>query len=180
MAGITEALRRYGGMYGSAWRDNVLLSEVVEVSGAVEINRIEVPLVGQTKQGYKPGRESREGTLRIQKIDASWELEIYKFLSQSLAARRAVRGTDDATLRTFDIKIEIDDLEAYAKEVWQLENCQIWRMPLGFSITDDIIDREFPLTWETERPIDVSSVTSDGTVTKYSSSEAPTFNSQRR
>lgn len=180
MAGITEALRRYGGMYGSAWRDNVLLGEAVEVSGAVEVNRIEVPLVGQTKQGYKPGRESREGTLRIQKIDTSWELEIYKFLSQSLAARRAARGTATASLRTFDIKIEIDDPEAYGKESWQLEGCQIWRMPLGFSITDDIIDREFPLTWENERPLDAFAVTSDGQVTHYNPSTAGSFDPTRR
>lgn len=154
-------------MYGSAWRDGVQLSEAVEVSGAVEVNRIEIPLVGQTKQGYKPGRESREGTLRIQKIDASWELEMYQFLSQSLADRRANRGTADATLRTFDLKLEIDDPEAYGYEAWQLENVQIWRMPLGFSITDDIIDREFPITWESETPLSAFTVNGQGVATKY-------------
>ena len=168
MAGITEALRRMGGMYGSAWRDGVMLSEAVEVSGAVEINRIEVPLVGQTKQGYKPGRESREGTLRIQKIDDSWELEIWKFLSQTLATRRAARGTATATLRTFDLKLSLDDPEAYGLSEWQLENVQIWRMPVGFSITDDIIDREFPITWESERPVEAFTV-ENGIATKYKS-----------
>lgn len=168
MAGITEALRRMGGMYGSAWRDNVQLAEAVEVSGAVEVNRIEVPLVGQTKQGYKPGRESREGTLRIQKIDDKWELELYRFLSQSLASRRAVRGTAAATLRTFDLKLEIDDPEAHQLSSWQLENVQIWRMPVGFSITDDIIDREFPITWESERPLAAYTVDGNGIPIPYS------------
>jgi hypothetical protein len=167
MAGITDALRRMGGMYGSAWRDNELLAEAVEVSGAVEINRIEVPLVGQTSQGYKPGRETREGTLRIQKIDDKWELEIYKFLSQSLQSRRAARGTPQATLRTFDLKLEINDPEAYDISSWQLENVQIWRMPIGFSITDDIIDREFPITWERERPLSAYTVNSAGVPTPY-------------
>jgi hypothetical protein len=167
MAGITEALRRMGGMYGSAWRDGVQLSEVVEVSGAVEVNRIEVPLVGQTKQGYKPGRESREGTMRVHKIDAKWQMEIHDFLSQSLAARRAARGTPEATLRTFDLKLEVDDPEAYGYEAWQLENVQIWRMPLGFSITDDIIDLEFPITWESERPLAAFRVGLNGAVTPY-------------
>lgn len=153
MAGISEALRRMGGMYGSAWRGGKMLSEAVEVSGAVEVNRIEVPLVGQTKQGYKRGRETREGTLRIQKIDASWELEIYNFLSVGLEARRDARGTANAAMPTFDLKIDLDDPDAYGYEAWQLENCQIWRMPLGFSITDDILEREFPLTWENERPL---------------------------
>jgi hypothetical protein len=140
-------------MYGSAWRDGVQLAEAVEVSGNVAINRVEVPLVGQTKTGYKAGRETREGTLRIQKIDASWELEIYRFLSQSLADRRAARGTPNATVRAFDLKLEVDDPEAYGYEAWQLSNVQIWQMPLGFSITDDIIEREFPITWENEMPL---------------------------
>lgn len=167
MAGITEALRVMGGMYGSAWRSNVQLAEIIEVSGAVEINRIEVPLVGQTRTGYKPGRETREGTMRCHKVDASWELEIYGFLSQSLAARRAARGTPAATLRTFDLKLEIDDPEAYGYEAWQLENVQVWRMPLGFSITDDIVDLEFPITWENERPLGAFTVDERGIVTPF-------------
>lgn len=164
MAGVTDALRRFGGMYGEAYRDQELLSEAVEVTGAVEVNRIEVPLVGQTKQGYKPGRESREGTMRIQKIDSKWELELYRFLSTSLAQRRANRGQ---SLRTFDLSLRIDDPEAYDYEEWQLENCQIWRMPLGFSITDDIIDRELPLTWENERPLHAFTVDAAGTPTVF-------------
>ncbi|MET0604175.1 MAG: phage tail tube protein [Baekduia sp.] len=152
MAGITDALRRFGGMYGSAYRDNVQLAEAVEVTGNVEVNRIEVPLVGQTKTGYKPGRETREGTLNIQKIDMRWEIEIYRFLASSLAARRAARGTPQATLRTFDLKLEHDDPEA-GYEAWQVENVQIWRLPLGISISDDITNREYPITWESERPL---------------------------
>lgn len=166
MAGITDALRRFGGMYGSAWRDNVQLAEAVEVTGAVEVNRIEVPLVGQTKTGYKPGRETREGTLNIQKIDMRWELEIFQFLNSSLASRRQARGTPQATLRTFDLKIEIDDPEA-GYEAWQLENCQIWRLPLGFSVTDDIINREFPFTWESERPLAGFVYNAAGTAVPY-------------
>lgn len=165
MAGITDALRRMGGMYGSAWRDGSQLAEAVEVSGAVEVNRIEVPLVGQTKQGYKPGRESREGTLRVHKIDTRWQMEIHGFLSQSLADRRAARGTPAATLRTFDLKLEIDDPEAYGYEAWQVENVQIWRMPMGFSITDDILELEFPITWENERPLNAFKVEPNGSVT---------------
>ena len=165
MAGITDALRRMGGMYGSAWRDGSQLAEAVEVSGAVEVNRIEVPLVGQTKQGYKPGRESREGTLRVHKIDTRWQMEIHGFLSQSLADRRAARGTPAATLRTFDLKLEIDDPEAYGYEAWQVENVQIWRMPRGFSITDDILELEFPITWENERPLNAFKVEPNGSVT---------------
>jgi hypothetical protein len=150
---VNEGLYRIGGMYGAAYRAGKLLAEVVEVTAAVEINRIEVPLTGSTKQGYKPGRETREGTIRIQKIDTSWELEIFQFLSQGLEERRAARGTAQGALRPFQLVLEYDDPDALGYEAWQLDGCLLWRMPLGFSIADDIVDREFPLTWEAERPL---------------------------
>lgn len=151
---VNEGLFRIGGMYGAAYRNGKLLAEVVEVTGAVEINRIEVPLTGSTKQGYKPGRESREGTIRIQKIDSAWEMEVYQFLSQGLNERRAARGSGQGALRPFQLVLEFDDPDALGYEQWQLDGCLLWRMPLGFSITDDIVDREFPLTWESETPLD--------------------------
>jgi hypothetical protein len=153
VSSVNEGLYRFGGMYGAAYRDQQLLAEAVEVTGAVEINRIEVPLVGQTKQGYKPGRESREGSIRIQKMDTKWELEIFQFLSQGLAQRRANRDAGVPSLRPFSLVLEYDDPDALGVERWQLDGCLIWRMPLGFSIGDDIVDREFPLTWEDERPL---------------------------
>lgn len=148
-----QGLHRIGGMYGAAYRDGVLLAEAVEVTAAVEINRIEVPLVGTTMQGYKPGRESREGSIRIQKLDTAWELEVYSFLNQSLAERRARRNTGEPSLRPFQLQLEWDDPDALGYEKWQLESCLLWRMQLGFSITDDIRDLEFPFTWETETPL---------------------------
>jgi hypothetical protein len=146
-------LYRIGGMYGAAYRGGVMLSEVVEVTAAVEVNRIEIPLTGSTKQGYKPGRESREGSIRLQKVDTTWELEVFNFLNQSLETRRANRGTPDAVLKPFTLVLSWDDPDALGAEKWQLDGCLIWRMPLGFNITDDIRDLEFPFTWETESPL---------------------------
>lgn len=159
-----DALKRFGGMYGSAHQDGNILYEAVEVSGAVEIGRIDVPLVGTTRVGYKPGRESREGTLRVQKIDSKWELFVHKFLSTTLRQRRAARGTPDATLRSFDLRVKYDDPEAGGREVWQIEGCKIWRMTLGFSITDDTVEREYPLTWEIERPLQTFKYDPNGNV----------------
>lgn len=147
---LSEALMRFGGMYGSAWRDGRLLSEAVEVTGAVEQNRIEVPLPGREKTGYKPGRQTREGTLRIQKIDTSWELEFKERISKGLEQRRRDRDRGIPATPAFSLQIEFDDPDALGMEKWQLDGCLIWRMPLGFAITDDIVDREFPLTWEDE------------------------------
>lgn len=154
---VNEGLLRYGGMYGAAYdpATGAVLSELVEVTAAVEIGRIEVPLVGTTKQGYKPGRETREGTINIQKIDSKWEMELFRFLSQGLEQRRAARDSGDHTLlRPFTLVIGFDDPDALGREKWQLEGCLLWRLTMGFSITDDIVNREFPLTWENEVPLE--------------------------
>ena len=151
--GTNPGLYRMGGMYGSAWRDGIQLAEAVEVTAAVEINRVEIPIVGQTRQGYKPGRETREGTMNIQKIDSAWQLEVFEFLSTSLATRRARRGSGESPFRPFQLQIEIDDPEALDVEKWQLNGVLIWRMSIGFSITDDILNQELPITWESETPL---------------------------
>ena len=141
-SGIQSALSRYGGMYGSAYIGSELLADVVEVSGNIEVNRIQVPLVGTTTQGYKAGRETREGNIKIQKVDSFWETKLLTFLQ--------ARATGTAQSPTFNLVLKHDDPDAHGSEVWNLFGCQIWRVPIGFSITDDIIDREFPLTWERE------------------------------
>lgn len=150
-------LYRFSGMYGAAYEGGgntpKLLSEVVEVSGAIEIGRTDMPLVGLTRNGYKPGRETREGTIRLQKIDTSWEMKVYQYLSQNLATRRHNRDQNRPNLRPFSIQFEYDDPDALGIEKWQLNGCMIWRLPLGFAITDDVVEREYPLTWESETPI---------------------------
>lgn len=150
MASATnEGLYRFSGLYGLAYRlDPVLgyvpLGEVIEVSGAVDVARIDVPLVGKTRMGHKPGRETREGTLRVQKIDSKWEHEIWKFLSL-----RKSRGTQ-VPMSPFSMELEYDDPDALDVEKIRLDGCLIWRLPIGFAIGDDLVEREFPFTWEDE------------------------------
>jgi Phage tail tube protein len=150
-----EGLLVFSGAYGSAWRDGQQLGDVIEASGAVEVARIDIPLVGQTRIGHKPGRETREGTMRVQKRDAQWEMEVFQFLSQSLAERRRARDAGQPLLRPFSLILEFDDPYALGRERWQLDGVLIWRMPLGFALGDDAIEREYPITWETERPLEV-------------------------
>lgn len=150
---VSEGLFRMSGLYGSAWRDGLKLADVIEVSGAVEVNRIEVPLVGQTRQGYKPGRETREGTMRVQKMDTKWEMEVYQYLALSLQQRRRNRDAGFPNLRPFQLQLEYDDPDSLGIEKWILHGVLLWRMPLGFSITDDLVDREYPITWEYEEPL---------------------------
>lgn len=148
---VSEALERMSGMYGSAWRDGVLLSEIVQVTGAAEVAQIDVPLAGTTKIGHKTGRESRAGTIQYQKVDSSWEMQVWQFMSQTLEQRRANRGNPG--LKVFQLLIEYDDPDALGIEKWQLDGCQIYRLNLGFNIGDDLTQLEVPFTWESETPI---------------------------
>jgi hypothetical protein len=153
MAG-NEGLFRITGMWGEAQdAGGNLLAEVTEVTATAEVNRIEVPLVGTNRQGYKPGRITREGTFRVQKIDTKWELAVYSFISTSIEDRRRVRGSDESYLKPFSLKIGYDDPEALGKEQWRLDGCLLWRLPLGFNIGDDIRDLEFPFSYEKEIPL---------------------------
>lgn len=154
-----DGLRVFSGIYGSAWRDGEMLHDALEFSGTIEVARTDVVLVGTTKSGYKPGREARDGTLRIQKRDTRWEMEVYNFLSQSLEQRRANRGQ---TLRPFSLILEYDDPDALGPERWQLDGCQLWRLSLGFSVADDLVEREYPITWESERPLEAFREGRDG------------------
>jgi len=150
---VNEGLWRFGGMYGSAWRDGVMLAEVIDCTGTVEVARFDVPLVGATRAAHKPGREAREGTMRVQKMDSYWELEIFQFLSTNLHQRRVNRDKGVPSLRPFQLHLKYDDPDALGVEEWMLDGCIIWRLPLGFSIGDDIVEREFPITWEQETPL---------------------------
>lgn len=146
---------RVSGIWGSAWdAQGNLISEMVEVVSNVEIGRIAVPLVGSMREGHKQGRETREGTMNVQKIDTSWELKVYRLLSQTVEDRRAARDGAAAKFDpSFSIILKLDDPEALGVERWQLDGCRIWRLPLGFSIADELIQREYPITWESERPL---------------------------
>lgn len=164
---VSEALQRFGGMYGSAWRDGQMLTEVVQVQGTMDQAVIPVPLVGQTKQGNKPGRETRSGTITYQKIDGKWEMQVWQAVSKTLAQRRAARDAGTPLQAQFTLVLEYDDPDALGIEKWQLDGCQIYRLNLGFNIADDITQQQIPFSWESEQPLYVfTSATGAGGVAK--------------
>lgn len=150
---VSEGLYRFSGMYGSAWRDGKQLAEVIDLTGEVQVAQIAVPLVGQTREGHKPGRETRSGTFTVQKIDAKWEMEIWSFLSQNLAQRRKNRDKGIPNLRPFQLQYEYDDPDALGIEKWVLDGCLLWNLPLGFNIGNDVVNTQFTFTWEKETPL---------------------------
>lgn len=152
---------RMSGAFGTAYRNNRLLADTVEVQAPVAINKITVPAVGSLDEGYKRGRITREGTLTIHKIDSSMELEVYGLLSQSDDDRRAARDAGNPLDPTFSIVVKIDDPEALGVERWQMDGCRIWNFDLGFSQGDEITQRQFQLSWASEKPLTAFKRTTD-------------------
>jgi hypothetical protein len=144
---------RISGIFGAAYRNGRLLADVVELSTPAELGRITVPVVGTADETHKMGRITREGTLRVHKCDTGWELELYMLFSQSLEERRRRRDACDPYNPEFSIVYKLDDPEALGVERWQLDGCRLWRLPLGFNSGDEITEREYPVTWVTEKPI---------------------------
>jgi hypothetical protein len=134
--------------------DGHIRAEITNITGTVTIAKIEMPLVGTTRMGVKPGRETRDGSFSVQKVDSHWEKYVYEYLSQNLAQRRANRGKAAGAQRPFVVQVWLDDPDALGVEVWQLSGCLVWNLPLGFNITDDVIDQTFNFGWETERPLE--------------------------
>lgn len=152
--GSSEGLYRISGMYGYVIMDGYVRAEITNVTATITIAKVEVPLVGATRMGIKPGRESREGTFSVQKIDTYWENYVYQYMSYSLAQRRAMRGTQAGSMRAFSMQVWLDDPDALGYEVWQLNGCLVWELPLGFNITDDTINQSYSFGWESEKPLE--------------------------
>jgi hypothetical protein len=141
-------------MYGYVKMDGFTRAEITNVTATITIAKVEIPLVGSTRMGIKPGRETRDGTFTVQKVDSHWEKFVYGYLSQSLQQRRDARGSQAGMMRSFAIQVFLDDPDALGYEAWQLNGCLIWDLALGFDITTDVIDKSFTFGWESETPLE--------------------------
>lgn len=147
---LNEALWRVGGMHGRAMDLNGnLIHEAIEVQAEVAIDRLTVQMAGTARQGHKPGRETREGTLNVQKLDTAWEMSVWRWLT----ARETSPAGTAAMMSPFSVIIQHADPGALGYEQWQLDGCLVWSLPLGFNIGDDIRQLSLPLTWERETPL---------------------------
>ena len=151
--GSSEGLYRLSGMYGYVMMDGAVRAEITNVTATITIAKVEIPLVGSTRMGIKPGRETRDGTFTVQKVDSHWEKFVFGYLSQSLQQRRDARGTQAGMMRSFTMAVWLNDPDALDYEVWQLNGCLIWDLALGFDITTDVIDKSFTFGWESEQPM---------------------------
>lgn len=155
-AALNEALWRFGGMHGRVLdQTGKLLHEAVQLTADVNIAKITVALAGTDRTGFKPGRQTREGTLTVQKLDTAWEMNIYRWMRLTLDEQRAQRaaGQGEGLMRPFTLLIVNDDPGALDYEEWQIDGCLIWQMSIGMNIGEDLMQKQIPITWQQERPL---------------------------
>lgn len=151
MASIIPAEKRIDGMYGEVYVGDganlVWWADVVNVSGTITVERKPVNPAGSTQTYNKRGRVTREGTLQFDKVDSRLEQEWLTSVNHSLEYRRANR--DKSWFNRFRMVIKLDDPDSWGVEELVLQNCELWTLPIGFSL-GEMRQTEMQFTWEYE------------------------------
>lgn len=139
---------RRSGRSGTMWIDGRMRGEVQQVDWNVNITQIPVIIAGAWRTDQKPGGEERVGTFMIQDIDDHWALLVYNFI---VARRNGDRSA--ASFPVFSVQTKLDDIGAPQATVWQLDGCQLFTYTGGFDQSVDLLTRQIPFTFTSERPL---------------------------
>lgn len=160
--GDTTALpgtARRSGRSGTVWVNGKHRGEVVSVEWGVESEQIAVSIPGSWQDQMKPGAEARRGTFRYQDVDDTWRLFVWRFFD---ARRRGDRAA--AAFPKFDIITKLDDIGAPAVTRWLLQGCQLYNYDGGHAQDDDLLVRDVPFSYESDRPLEAFEYGSGGLV----------------
>ena len=156
---VIPAEKRIDGMYGEIWVAQQWWADVVEITGTITVERKPVNPAGTTQTYNKRGRVTREGTFRVDKADSRHERDFINNVNRSLADRRANRNVP--WFPKFNMVVVLDDPDAWGREQIQLMNCEIWTMPVGYSLTEMVM-REIQFTWEFEDTQSMQAISAPG------------------
>jgi hypothetical protein len=140
---------RRSGRSGSVWEGTNHLGEVIAVQWDVNVAQIPVVIAGEWRDETKPGVETRAGTFEFQDVHDKWALRVYNFIKARRSGDRSA-----AYFPEFSIVTKLDDIGAPAVTRWQLDGCQLFQYSGGHSQADDLITRQVPFTFRSERPLD--------------------------
>lgn len=140
---------RRSGKAGTVWIDGRMRGEIQQVDWNVNIAQIPVLIAGAWRTDTKPGGEDRVGTFMVQEVDDHWALWVYNFV---LARRNGDRRA--AQLPSFSIVTKVDDIGAPRATSWQLDGCTLFSYAGGFDQAADLLTRQIPFHFNSERPLD--------------------------
>lgn len=148
---------RRSGRAGTVWMDGRMRGEIQQVDWNVNITQIPVIIAGAWTTDQKPGGEERPGTFMIQDVDDHFALLVYNFV---VARRNGQRNA--AAFPSFSIQTKIDDIGAPMATVWQLDGCQLFQYTGGFDQATDLLTRQIPFSFRSERPLQAFEYTDGG------------------
>jgi hypothetical protein len=136
------------GRSGQVWQDGKLRGEIIGLDWNVTIAQIPVVIIGAWQDENKPGAETRAGTFRFKDVDDHWALLVYDFV---VARRNGDRSA--AAFPEFSLQTKLDDIGAPDYSEWVLDGCQLFEYMGGFSADEELLTREVPFSFRTERPL---------------------------
>jgi hypothetical protein len=141
--------RQIDGNYGEIFHNGHYQGDIRDFSGRIAIERRELPRAGTNGIVYRRGRITRDGALRIGKIDSRWENLFIDYANTSEDEKRRRRGAGIPIVADAQLLIKIDDPESFGAEEVLLYGVKFWEIPIGFT-QNDMIERDVPCTWQSE------------------------------
>lgn len=149
--GVPE-VKRIHGRWGEVRLNTVVVAEAVGIEFNVEIDQVDVPIVGGEWISFVEGQVRGSGTLRTVKAYSSFESMFLDYVAKSATELRAMRDAGQNPRPHHTITVTLDDPLAYGVEQIQLDGVKFWSMQGGFSLTD-LVNRDWGFTFRGIRPL---------------------------
>jgi hypothetical protein len=151
---MSEALpaieeRIIDGNYGEIFHNGKYQGDFRDFTGRIAIERREIPRAGTTGVVYRRGRISRDGTLRIAKVDSRFEALLIDYANTSEEEKRIRRGQGIPTFPDTQLTIKLDDPDSWGSEIITIFGVKFWEIGIGFT-QNDMVERDIPVTWQRE------------------------------
>ena len=137
------------GNYGEIYHSGHYQQDIRDFSGRIAIERRELPRAGTNTIVYRKGRITREGSIRIAKVDSRFEALFLIYANKTTTERRADRGQGIDSFPDTQLLIRLDDPDSWGAEEIMLFGVKFWEIPIGFT-QNDMVERDIPCTWHSE------------------------------
>lgn len=141
--------RQIDGNYGEIYHNGKYQGDLRDFSGRLAIERREIPRAGTTGIVHRRGRVTRDGGLRIGKVDSRWEDMFFKTAGMTEAEKRRRRGQGIPVVDDAQLLIKVDDPDSWGSEEIMLFGVKFWEIPIGFT-QNDMKELDIPCTWTSE------------------------------
>ena len=145
-------VKRIHGRWGEVRLNGIAIAEAVGVEFTVEVDQVDVPIVGGNWITFVEGQTRGTGTLRVAKAYSSLESMFMDFVAKTADELRALRDAGSEPRPHHTINVTLDDPLSYGVESLQLDGVKFWSMQGGYSLTD-LVNRDWSFTFRGITPL---------------------------